>query len=205
VSNIAAPSFDVLAIVENMSTTIGGITEPEIYVFAYLACLLSLYDGKDTSWWTYKFTATQAGAPYSKNLSDGSDLLVAGGLLKQGNDVLELTARGRAEVELLDSLSGYSARRRYLSAACDCALTLPLAAIREVLGQEPQLRSAIELMQTRPLLDEAGMALLRPHLEGLRAVLADSARYGGDRDLLVPAVLWLTYLDDEANKGWAHG
>ena len=200
-TNIAAPSFDVLVIAENMSATVGGVTEPEIYIFAYLACLLSLYDGKGVSLLSYEFTATQAGAPYSKSLSDGSDLLVAGGLLKQGEDVLELTPRGRVEMNLLGSLSGYDVRRTYLSAACDCALTIPLASIREVLGQEPQLRSAIELMQTRPLLDEAGMALLRPHLDGLREVLAESGQYGVDRDLLVPAVLWLTYLGGEAKKG----
>jgi hypothetical protein len=197
VTDIAVSSFDVLAIAHNMSENTNGVTEPEVHVFSYLACLLSLYAGRDASWWAYEFSATKDGAPYSKEISESCSLLIANGSLKQVNQLLKITDRGATEVDLFKSLIGFTSRLRYLIAACESTLSIPVATIREVLSREPQLRSAISHMQARPLLDEMGMALLKPHLEGLREVLIGARGNFEDYDLLVPAVLWLTYLGRE--------
>lgn len=196
-ADLAVSSFDVLAIAHSMSGHVDGVTEPEVHVFSYLACLLSLYAGHDASWWSYEFSATKDGAPYSREVSESCISLIANGSLRTVGRLLRITDRGATEFELLGGLIAFMPRLRYLVAACDSTLAIPLATIREVLSREPQLRSAISQMQARPLLDEMGMALLKPHLDGLHEVLVGAGGNSEDSDLLVPAVLWLTYLGRE--------
>lgn len=200
-SRASIPAFDTLTIASSLETSSGGATEQEIQSLAYLSCLLTLYEGKDVGWWTYTFTATEVGSPFSDDLRECCELLVATGLLSRINSVLSPTSKGRSDLAFFQSLKIYEQRQRYLSAACSCVLSLPLAAIGSTLGQDPQLRHAMDVAQTRALLDETGIALLRPHLEGLREVLHDDRLLQVDRDLMIPAILWLEYLRDEARKG----
>ena len=67
---------------------------------------------------------------------------------------------------------------------------MPLPAVTDALVHEPQLRVALALGQTRPLLDEVGRSALLPYVEGLRSVTASTKT----DDLLVHAVIWVTYL-----------
>lgn len=200
-SRLSVPTFDTLTIASALGASSGGATEQEIQSFAYLSCLLALYEGKDVSWWTYTFTATEVGTPFSDDLRECSEHLLATGLLSRFDSVLKPTSKGRRDLAFFQTLRIYEPRQRYLSAACSCVLSLPLATIGATLVQDPQLRPAIELAQTRALLDETGMALLRPHLEGLREVLNYDRLSQADRDLMIPAVLWLEYLRDTARKG----
>lgn len=72
-------------------------------------------------------------------------------------------------------------------------LTVPLPAVTGALTNEPQLRAALSLQQARPLLDETGLGILRPHIDGIRMTVADIQ--ASAVDLLVPAAVWIAYLD----------
>lgn len=188
-------------VADSLAATAGGVAEPELHMFCYLACLLALYDGREPSWWDYEFTATKVGAPYSKTLDDAKQLLAATGLLRTDEELLAITEQGRLDKKLFMSFQTYAPRVKYLMAACNVSLAFPLASMGPALAHEPQLRAAMKLVQTRTLLDEAGLALLRPHFNALQKILAYPGEDAADRDLSVPAVIWLTYLAREIKSG----
>jgi hypothetical protein len=197
VNSVSTASFDALFIAKSLRATAEGLTQDEIFVFAYLGCLIAFYDNRQPSWWEYSFTATEAGYPASEALREACSFLVAGGSFAKRAESLELTNVGERDIESLELFGSYKTRIRYLTAACGTALTLPLPSVSESLSADPQLRSALLSNQVRPLLDRTGMALLRPYVDGLQEAL-ELADVGRQReDLLVPAVVWLSYLAHE--------
>jgi hypothetical protein len=198
-TGVPSASFDALVIAQELTASGDGVTSTEVHVFAYLACLLAMYDGHSPPWWDYQFVGTKIGAPYSAMLADAVDLLTATGSLQQSAGVLSISKRGRDDIAALSIFDSYAPRTRYLEAACQCALTIPLASLGEILRAEPQLRSAVSLMQSRELLDEMGVALLETHFAAVRRALADVGSEAAYSDLMIPATVWLTYLSDEAN------
>ena len=90
------------------------------------------------------------------------------------------------------SVMQLNARRLpYLNAAAGAALAMPLPSLAGALGREPGLRRALRFVKTQELLDEAGLALLEGQFKALTEALAGD--HAAD-DLMVPAVVWLTYL-----------
>ena len=170
-----------------------GFTAGELHSLAYLGCLLAVYDGREPRWWGYTFTATTTGAPYALALAEAVDRLLARERLAE-TDVVLLTRDGREELDALRGFAMNERRARYLAGACDAAIALPLPSVTEAISYEPQMASGVELGVKQPLLDETGLELVRPHLEALREALGE--RPGGT--MMVPAVLWLTYLAEAA-------
>jgi hypothetical protein len=69
---------------------------------------------------------------------------------------------------------------------------MPLPTIGDAIAHEPQLLQALRFVRSKALLDETGIALLEEHFAAVRMATEPVAAEGGD--LMVPAVLWLTYL-----------
>lgn len=190
--------FDTLHIADRLTEFGDGVTAAEIHVFGYLARVLLTFDQGAEITWDYSFVGTAVGAPYSIDLGEAIDSLIANGLIEINSRVIQITERGALELQQLSSFSSYRPRIRYLSAACDSALALPLASVGEMLKGDPQLRTAIGLTQSRNLLDEAGLALLEPYLDGLREAVGAGSQV--QRDLMAPAIVWLSYLGSEADR-----
>lgn len=190
-SERALAGYDVLQIATQLTASADGMTEGELHTLAYLGCLLSVYDGHEASWWGYRFTATRAGAPFGYALSQALDLARDAGLLAQGDSTWSISARGRTELEQLTPLVLNNRRLPYLAAAGGAALAMPLPSLASALSWEPGLRRALNFVLTRELLDETGLSLVLEQFEALGDALAgDTAGI----DLMVPAVVWLTYL-----------
>jgi len=185
----ALAAYDALIVVSELEQITDGISDGEVNVFAYLARLLSLFarDASDVCW-GYGFAATQVGAPVSAALTAAIEDLRQSRLIETAGEVNRITARGRGELSLWQSLQRFSGRSRFLRGACGVALLLPTALITDSIGLEPQLKGALVLQSPRALLDEAGRSLLRPHVDGLRAAVGDTL------DQMIPAVVWLKYL-----------
>lgn len=188
--------FDSLWIARRMQSASAAVTLPECHTLAYLACLLAAYDNRETTWWGYTFVSTKVGAPYSLAIAEATELLFSSGLVIEENQRLAVTIGGEAEATLLASFRSYQDRVRYLAAACDCCLAMPLPLVASAVANEPQLRRALTLSQTRQLLDRSGFDMLQPHFQGLRDSLNS---YGGTtvHDLFTSAIVWLTYLSQE--------
>ncbi len=189
--------YDALLIVSFLTRTRGGATRGEVYILAYLACILSVFDERDALWWRYHFTTTPIGAPYARELDLSLDHLVASGGLAEEESLLSIQEDGVEQLGFLATLGGLEPRNRYLHAACDATLAIPLPVLTESVSNEPQLRSAIQLRAARQLLDSRGIDVLQPHIDGIRKVFGESGRSLEDSDLMSPLVLWLTYLGSE--------
>jgi hypothetical protein len=180
--------YDCMAICESLETITGGAGELEIAHLAYLACLLSVYEGDPPSEWGYDFAVTPSMAPFSRELSKATHDLIVSGLLQESPDGICLTDRGRRNMEVLANLKRFDRRRVAVDAACKSASAIPLPLVTESMAAEPQLKRARELDSTRSLLDEAGRHSVMEHFRALAIAVPPV------NDLFVPAVVWLTYL-----------
>lgn len=181
--------FDCLFICEELSKRFRGATQGEVHLFSYLACLLAIFDGQPVADWGYGFAGLELGAPFSRDLSDSIDLLLARGSLQKSTELLATTNAASSELAVLVSLSLYERRVMFLRAACSTALTMPIGTIRNALQSEPGLRPVKTIKSNRELFQEAALSQLYEQFDSLNAALGRPAT-----DLLVPATIWLTYL-----------
>lgn len=186
-------AFDALAICRQLGRNAGGATAAEVQVLAYLSCLLSVYDGQEATTWGYSFAATPAGSPYAPDLAEATDRIRAAGWLVDRGPVVVVSDAGTSEFEALSTFPSKRPRLRYLEAATAATTLLPLPSVADALAYEPQLRRALDhLGGLDELLDEEGVRLIEPHFTAVAEALADVSAAGDE--LLVPAVVWLTYL-----------
>lgn len=189
--------YDALFVAGALSAFADGAAAVELHLFAYLACLLSIYDGRSPEEWGYSFVATPAGAPYAESLAEQTDSLRAAGMLLDDGPLLIVSERGR---EFQDSIVGFSfnrGRAPYLEASCSTATVLPLPTVAHSVAAEPGLQNALQASAPRELLGDTELILVDEQFAAITETLVSDARDnrdGGD-DLLVPATVWLSYLD----------
>jgi hypothetical protein len=190
VSEVALASFDVLELTDQLTATSDGASEGELHTLAYLSCLLAVFDGQSPGWWGYGFTATRTGTPFAHALRQAVQTSVQAGFLLLEDRVLTLSEVGSHELRSIAPLTLNRRHLRYLEAAAATALTMPLPAVSDALSYEPGLGRALRFMRTKALLDETGITLLEAQFDALGEALQGTAK----DDLLVPSVVWLTYL-----------
>ena len=182
--------YDTLFVGNKLQRYIGDFNSSEIQLFCYFSCLLSLYDGNPISFWGYKFIKNDLGVPLSTNVYDALDCLVRNNEVEIVSDYYEITSDGYSKCELLSELCRFRDRRKYLDAACESLLALPLGYIRSAINSEPIVKAANN-SAIRTLVDEenGAITLLYEQFELLKEVINSH-----DTDLFVPAVTWLKYL-----------
>ncbi len=181
--------FDVLFVVDRVGKVLGNATLSEVHLFTYLGCLLALYRDQPVAEWGYSFVGTKMGAPYSREIETAVTLSVRKGFLKELNNGFIRSESGMAEIQLLTDLRQNSLRQVYLEASCSTLLALPIGIIREALFHEPGLNSTVALSSTRALLKGASLELLYEQFSKLSEAVGV-----GIGDLMIPAVVWVTYL-----------
>ncbi|WP_343448954.1 hypothetical protein [Micromonospora oryzae] len=180
--------FDALCIVSKLSRTYQSASLPEVQAVSYLACLLSIYDGCPSSQWGYEFAVTDSMSMFSSTMLEAVDRLSANGLIEGVEGRYSPTPSGATVLGRWMPMHRFRDRVQYLAGATGAADALPLPALSTGLLQEPQVAAATYLGVERPLLGEAGVILLHRYFQTLEESL------GSGVDLLVPAVVWLTYL-----------
>lgn len=182
-------TFDTLSIVAQLEPTVGAVLPGEVHLLAYLACLLSLYSGEPVADWGYAFTGTAEGAPFCSSVSEAIEILRASSDLQYDKSGLKLSEAGRIEYETLRTLRANASREHFISGACSSALTIPLPSVRSAMQQEPALQRVADVAGTRPLLEDTDMDTLCLQFHALQSVIGAEIR-----DIMLPAVTWLTYL-----------
>jgi hypothetical protein len=85
----AFASFDALFIARELSLKLGNAAAGEIHLFAYLGCLLSLFEGKPAAEWGYNFAGLESGSPFSPELYEANmELDRVGFLASEGSRVV---------------------------------------------------------------------------------------------------------------------
>jgi hypothetical protein len=191
-----AAIFDVLAIHGHLRRSVGAISRSELHLFAYLGCLLSLYDRRPASEWRYSFAATKFGAPFSTELDASYRDAVLEGVIAVDSDpeVSKLTPRGGEELGELSTLLTLKARDRYLEAACATSLMLPVSMTRDAVGSDSRIKSSAALQTTRALLTNDWYADIHSQFDALRSAVGDASI-----DLLAPAVVWVRYFGERTS------
>lgn len=197
----ADAAFDGLVIVEHLGVPPDGVMEGEIHLVAYLAFLLSVYDGREPHDWGYEFATTRQAAPFS----DALDLALASlrrvGLVADRGPTLFRTSRTGLEAGRWATLPRNADRRPLLLAAIEATTQVTLPAMAVGLNQEPQLRHAAAAGGFRILPDPLGLDEVRNHFQSLDDVLGPRDATDGpeiDEQLVVRAALWLDYLNAQA-------
>jgi hypothetical protein len=190
-------TFDALLIADSIQQKLGDAAEGEIHLFAYLACLLSIFEKWPASLWLYTFAGLQNGAPFSAELHNSiASCLNSGDLVAVAiPDTLRLTSVGCEKLTFMRGLGSLSPRTRYLEAACSTLRSLPVGLIRTAMGMEPGLRPAIIARSARSLLTGAALDQLYDHFDAVSKTVGNQARH-----LIIPASVWLSYLFDTARK-----
>lgn len=200
-------TFDALVLIR----LLGDVEPPgrlDVHTFAYLACLMSLFDGAPASDWGYAFTAAPPTLPYSPDLEAAISSLVTQGLVATVTMDLDAdlapTARrfavsdgGRREAEFVQSLSMFAGRVPFLEAATGAGLLHSLPAVVNSLAQEPQLAQASKTQSVRKLLSGSSSAPLYSHLSALKRALGAETD-----DLVVPASMYVRFLEELARRTW---
>jgi len=181
--------YDCLAICGRLEKSVGNVAHGEFHLFAYLACLLSLYRKKLAADWGYGFSGTREGAPYSMDINTAIDYLILLGLIEEKENYFTLTDKGREEYASLLQFLTHQEREEFIDGACSSSLVLPMGLIREALYQEPELRHVKKLKSSRILLDELQVSLIHEHFAALSNAIGIEVK-----DLIVPSVVWLKYL-----------
>lgn len=191
--------FDTLSLGEYMTDLVEGFSRTELHLFAYAACLLSIYDGQPVADWGYEFVSTDTGLPFSQELDEAMDEILALDYTHLHNRLLMITSGGRGELASLRQLEGYRERDRFLRGAGDALLVLNPGNIREAFNYEPSISylrkgNRTDWVLTTPVVDR-----LYGNFQQLRAALAYNAR-----DLSVPLISWLKYLL-QTGRSFSHG
>jgi hypothetical protein len=182
-------AFDYLAIVKLIGRTFTDVSEAEVHLFAYFACLLSVYAGAPANDWGYEFTRTRSGSPFAKAVSDAGDLVLNGRLIYEEAGLRRLAPRGAEMVNEMKSLHDNAARYPFIEAACSSVLTMPFGEVRAALTQEPTLRNSTLADRVDSLIEGNALGELHEQFKALNEAIGMNIR-----DLLLPAVIWLTFL-----------
>lgn len=193
--------YDVLYISSRLQRKIDDFSMSEIQFFSYFSCLLSLYDGNDSSSWNYSYIRAEFGMPYSTDVHKALHDLCALELIlesPQSAGFFTITPKGQDFLRFNnENISLTRWRRKYLDTACDSISLLPFGTVKDALNDEPVLRSASRSSMKRNLLVESNPAIhvLYEQFAALREALSDD-----DADLIIPAVVWLQGLSKEQNQ-----
>jgi hypothetical protein len=165
-----------------------ALSVQELHLFAYLACLLALFEGRPLADWGYRFALTSQGYPFSAEFEAVRQTLVNARLLHHAlDDTVSVDARSAAEPQDLASLSSFAERGRWLRASMDCALALPVGSIRYALTARTDLAVSQGTGRSLAMVTPAYVERVRDERR-----LVGEALGGVTFDLLAPAVAWLS-------------
>jgi len=179
--------FDCLALALRAPQPIAPFTITELHLFAYLACLLSVYEGEPVADWGYQFALTGLGYPFSGELDSAMQALTLRRHIEVDNleSVLPLDSAA-LEMAKLEEIPSFKQRLRWLQTSLDCSLAMPVSVVKSAVVARDDLSGA-GVGGPRPLLSNAYVARVHGEREAIESALG-----GESSNLLAPAVAWLS-------------
>lgn len=180
--------YDGLQLAAAMPRSLTPVSTRELHLLGYLGCLLALFEGQPLADWGYQFALTSRGYPHSAEFEGARQNLIEEGCLDLvDTDMMEVTQRGRIQLDRLDDLSFLAPRTRWLRAATDCALALPIGSIRYALTSRVDLLAASGSGQPRDLITAGYVHRIHDERKTIEDALG-----GASMDLMAPAVAWIS-------------
>ncbi len=182
-------TFDCLLVAQRLQAQGAVYSGPELHLFAYLACLLWLYQKNIVTDWGYSFVGTELGAPYSQEIDSALKELLGRGFFLRIHDRLRMTKLAERTLDEFTKLEMNRDRAECLNASCASIAAFSPGMVTSALSQEPELSRAKALPSSRLLLEDAAQSQLYVQFEALRSNLDPRTS-----DLRLPAVVWLSAL-----------
>ena len=179
--------FDVLYLTDRISGR-SRTSIPEIHLFSYLSCLLSLYKGIPVSEWGYSFAYTERGFPYGKDLSEALDHMIRIGHISDLASGYVLSDTGNSILDTLTKIELYEPRITLLHGATSALSVLPLGMIRLALSHQLDIGMSRSSSGGRMLLNNTAMDDLYDQFEILSDALGKETQ-----DIMIPAATWLGF------------
>ena len=193
--------LDTLFIGSKLQSRIIDFSLSEIQFFAYLSCLLSLYDGHPVSEWNYGFIKSNLGSPYSSDIHSSLELLISNGsIVESDENFFQVTDKGNKNLAFFKTQTQLNWRCVYLETACRSLSVLPYGAIKEALIREPVILSARNSLTSKSLLENSNPATEALHIQ---FASLKSALEGQYKSLIGPAIVWIESLN--SNSLLKHG
>jgi hypothetical protein len=195
-------NFDILYYLSNSITRYAAQTAFEINTMLYLSQLLSLYDGNTTSKWGYLFTRNKFGAPISIEILKELERFSTSGVLEQeSNGYYRLSdSFSKNIIDKLAKSHVFEWRTKYIRTSIDSILTKPFPKVIDAIQYEPGIRMLEEINRTSILHGNISADLLFKDFKVIREIIDNP-----NIDLLIPASLWIDYLEIQATQGVKRG
>ena len=188
-------ALDAFVVGRSLGEDGATLVASDVHLFAYLACLLWLYRDNRLSEWGYSFVGTELGAPYSVAIGDALEEMTKRSVLVRKSAGLVVSSSAVPRLRRFEEMAVNRSRIECLHAACSSAAALPRGMINGALSEEPELRRARVTPANRPLLERVARVQLFEQFRVLRTELG-----GRDGDLRVPAVVWLSALNEVGKR-----
>ncbi|KAA0126683.1 hypothetical protein FY557_16025 [Chryseobacterium sp. SN22] len=185
--------LDTLLLASKLQAKIGDFSRSEIQFFAYLSCLLSLYDGHTVFDWNCQFIKSDLGSPYSADIDSSMTLLLSNAsIVETEKDFFKITEKGLKNLNFFRTQKQLSWRCVYLETSCKSLSILPHGVIKEALINEPVVSSARNSHINKNLLEDANPATKALYIQFASLKSALDGQY---RSLIGPAVVWIESLN----------
>ncbi len=183
--------YDCLSLAKNLQKYLGSFTISEIQLFAYLSCLLSLFNKNPQSAWGYNFAGTKYCSPFSAEIEKSTEQLIRSGSFSEKEQYLLISESGISEHNKFKNLSQNLRRDRFLEGASSSLLAMPIEGLQRSILNEPGLSISNKLSSSRLLLDNQNTStqILYEQFNELSSIIGVEIK-----DLMIPSVLWLTFL-----------
>lgn len=182
--------FDSLSLANKLDNFLDGFKIEEIHLFSYFASILFLYRKNPVSDWQYRFTITDNGYPYSYEIQEAITRHIQNGLFDEKGSYCTMTSRGTEEFNKFKALINFQKREECLSAACTTSILVPYSQTLRALLNDPEIAREKELKNN--WLDQSNIYTKFEELSNAIGVQV--------QDLLIPAVSWINYINEEENK-----
>lgn len=185
--------LDTLFLGGRLQSKIGDFSLSEIQFFAYLSCLLSLYDGHTVSEWNCSFIKSNLGSPYSSDIHESLNLLLSNGsIVETEKNFYKITDKGNRNLDFFKTQTVINWRCLYLETACRSLSVLPYGVIKEALINEPVISSARHSLTSKSLLERSNPATEALHIQFASLKTALEGQY---QSLIGPAIVWIESLN----------
>ena len=180
--------YDSLSISNKLGDVLENFKREEIHLFSYFSSILFLYRRNPVANWKYYFGLDSNGYPFSDELDEAITRHILNGMLKKGDNFLEITSRGSNEYFRFKNMQNIATREEYIEAACATNIVLPYAKTMRSLLNDPSIKNIKSIGSRQKLNTE----MAYQHFSELSEAIGVTTD-----DLIIPAVTWINYIAQE--------
>ncbi len=180
--------FDSLSLAHKLDNFLDGFKLEEIHLFSYFSSFLFCYAGNPISLWPHRYTANN-GYPFSVSINEATMRHIQNGFFEDEGEFYAITGRGTDEFNKFKVLPSFNKREEILNAACTTSIMIPYSQTLRALLNEPDLIKAKKL-DNNAWLDQNNFY---PQFKEISEAVGIKTR-----DLIIPAITWINYLNEKS-------